>query len=669
VENQTLFLNTPQQILALLTSRPDEEFYINELIRLTGRFPNSVEHALAALEKKALVQSVRIGNRKFYKAASSLSAPDKTMFFKKDALDWVKVANRETSFAFNNEVCLANITSLKDIYGVALTDFWYNGVTFAVYDSRSELENLGRVISGKLEANPDFAFQDTARCKKACDVLVRTAKQISATETKSARPSTIQRLRKFLQAYRFAFAFISVPHAIERYFEVKIREQVRDDRYLEVLLSPVSTFDEERDSALELAGYVKKNGYSREYKKRLAEHAKKYCWLPLWSLTAPPFSEEYFHREIENILQRIAEPIKEKARLRHEDMLRQQRVEKVLRIIKAPDALRRHVHLLQEYIGLRTYRKNTICQAHYYHLPFLRHIGKLIGLDGNEMTWVTYDEMLEALEQKVSAAELKRRIKERKGGWGILMWNGKISLIAGAKRVVQTIEQYRITSPVKSRVITGRTASRGRVVGRVRIVHKLSELTKVVKGDILVARMTTPDYMIAINRCVGIITDEGGATCHAAIVSREFGIPCIVGTHVATKELNDNDLVELNATAGTARIVERGIAEQQGEVRGKTAYPGKVKGKAVVVLGTADLDKVRSGDILVTSQVTPDYLSTLYRIGGMILDEDSITGHGILYAKALRIPTVYGTGQMRLMLNDSDLIELNAAIGKVTKLT
>ena len=70
------------------------------------------------------------------------------------------------------------------------------------------------------------------------------------------------------------------------------------------------------------------------------------------------------------------------------------------------------------------------------------------------------------------------------------------------------------------------------------------------KGDILVAPMTSPDFIVAMRKASAIITDSGGMTCHAAIVSRELKIPCIVGTNIATKLLKDKDIVEIDTSKG-----------------------------------------------------------------------------------------------------------------------
>jgi len=99
-------------------------------------------------------------------------------------------------------------------------------------------------------------------------------------------------------------------------------------------------------------------------------------------------------------------------------------------------------------------------------------------------------------------------------------------------------------------ILKGLGASPGHATGKVKLVKNVRELEKVQKGDILVTVMTNPDYVPAMQRAVAIITDEGGITAHAAIVSREMGIPAVVGTKSATKVLQDNDVVTVDGSTG-----------------------------------------------------------------------------------------------------------------------
>ena len=104
--------------------------------------------------------------------------------------------------------------------------------------------------------------------------------------------------------------------------------------------------------------------------------------------------------------------------------------------------------------------------------------------------------------------------------------------------------------------ITGSTAYPGKVIGRVKIVLTANDMAKFERGDILVSINSSPRFMEVIRKSKGIVTDEGGITCHAAIVSRELGIPCVIGTKIATKVLKDGDIVEVDAHKGIVKKIK-----------------------------------------------------------------------------------------------------------------
>ena len=105
--------------------------------------------------------------------------------------------------------------------------------------------------------------------------------------------------------------------------------------------------------------------------------------------------------------------------------------------------------------------------------------------------------------------------------------------------------------------IKGMIASRGKTKGRVRIILTVQDLDKMKQGEILVSSMTRPELLPAVKKAAAIITNEGGITCHAAIISREFSIPCIIGTKIATKKLKDGNLVEVDANNGVIKVLEK----------------------------------------------------------------------------------------------------------------
>jgi pyruvate, water dikinase len=129
-------------------------------------------------------------------------------------------------------------------------------------------------------------------------------------------------------------------------------------------------------------------------------------------------------------------------------------------------------------------------------------------------------------------------------------------------------------------LLDGLPASPGVISGQVKIAQSIDDIIKVNKGDILVTKMTSPSWVPVMKRASGIITNEGGRTCHAAIVSRELGIPCVVGTASATTDLHDGQVVTIDGYNGKV-------------------YPGEiklvVKEDKVVVLKDDEIDKIEEG--------------------------------------------------------------------------
>lgn len=121
-----------------------------------------------------------------------------------------------------------------------------------------------------------------------------------------------------------------------------------------------------------------------------------------------------------------------------------------------------------------------------------------------------------------------------------------ITTIISNQKIID-VKNTEITQEV---LLKGEPASPGMASGPVIIIKSPSEINKVGKGQILVTSMTTPDFVPAMKKVNGIITDKGGQTSHAAIVSRELGVPCVVGTNTATKHLKSGDIVTLDGATG-----------------------------------------------------------------------------------------------------------------------
>ncbi|MFC1917362.1 phosphoenolpyruvate synthase [Chloroflexota bacterium] len=144
-------------------------------------------------------------------------------------------------------------------------------------------------------------------------------------------------------------------------------------------------------------------------------------------------------------------------------------------------------------------------------------------------------------------------------------------------------------------LLTGSPASPGIAGGKVKIVPDPSQIDKVLKGDVLVAEMTTPDFVPAMKRASAIVTDRGGRTAHAAIVSRELGIPCVVGTEKATHILKDNQGITVDGASGN---VYEGIFSVESDVTIRKQGEVVTKTKLLANLAQPDIvDRVAERDV------------------------------------------------------------------------
>jgi len=202
-------------------------------------------------------------------------------------------------------------------------------------------------------------------------------------------------------------------------------------------------------------------------------------------------------------------------------------------------------------------------------------------------------------EDIITLAKLGKRIEDWYQFPQDIEWakeNNKLFIVQ--TRPVTTIKEREaevkpeIEAPV---LLSGAPASPGIASGPVKIVSDPGQIDKVKDGDILVAEMTTPDFVPAMKRAKAIVTDRGGRTAHAAIVSRELGIPCIVGTRQATTTLTDGQIISVDGSRGK---VYAGRVAGREEVVAISRERIKTKTRVYVNLAQPDLvDRVAKRDV------------------------------------------------------------------------
>jgi phosphohistidine swiveling domain-containing protein len=198
------------------------------------------------------------------------------------------------------------------------------------------------------------------------------------------------------------------------------------------------------------------------------------------------------------------------------------------------------------------FRKESFNILHHSFLKELWiYAGKKIRIPNPEdVSYLTPEEVRKIFNEE--DYPFQEEINKRKKGCIFYLYKYNIKFYYDA-----SLSEFGIDSNfVKDSEVSGRTTFKGKVKGIVRIVNTPDDIKKLKKDDVLVSINFTPSLSSCIKKVAAVVTDEGGFGSHAAIVSREFKIPCVIGTKIATQVFKDGDLVEVDADKGVVRKIE-----------------------------------------------------------------------------------------------------------------
>ncbi len=219
---------------------------------------------------------------------------------------------------------------------------------------------------------------------------------------------------------------------------------------------------------------------------------------------------------------------------------------------KIPADLKHLVDGMQIGIYLRNRMKELGQKLWYYIEPVAQDLAKELNITRDEFFHLRYQEVLESLEKNKLTVS-KKEISERMKGYVIGFMEGEEILLTGSD--AQELIDFFSQSKKEGDIVKGQVACLGKIKGTVRVILNKHDFPNLKQGEILVTRMTTPDFVVLMKKSAAIITDEGGLSCHAAIVSRELNIPCVIGTKNATQVLKDGDQVEVDAEKGIIKKI------------------------------------------------------------------------------------------------------------------
>lgn len=230
--------------------------------------------------------------------------------------------------------------------------------------------------------------------------------------------------------------------------------------------------------------------------------------------------------------------------------------EKVLKILKKHQLKTNPFYFFQKTSSFREHR-NMINLKGFHVMDFiLSYLEVKTGVAKKYLKYLSPEEISGSLRGLVSQEVLERRFEA-----GMLVSIGaeaegeiKVFESTEAAAIKRDLENEYLKVENQGELIKGYTAFRGYAKGVARVISSQADFSRFNNGDILVTSMTRPDYLPFIEKAGAIVTDEGGVTCSAVLISRELGVPCVIGTRVATSVVKDGDLIEVRAGQGVVRV-------------------------------------------------------------------------------------------------------------------
>lgn len=276
-----------------------------------------------------------------------------------------------------------------------------------------------------------------------------------------------------------------------------------------------------------------------------------FFWIPFDYLGTTVWDKKYYFKKINRLCRSNLNSLKfQKAKVLNYKKIKQEQL-KLVKKYNLSSSVVKSFAALRGIAKLQDNKKAITTESHYYLQQLFKELASRSGLDYSDYYFLLLREIVQSLTDIIS---FKKIIKQRKKLSVGVIRNCRLTIIQGdeAKKILKT-ENLSLSSREAIRVfneVIGTTGSPGKVVGRVCMIDSVDNIGKFRSGEIIVAPMTSPDYVPIMRQAKAIITNEGGVTCHAAIISRELKIPCVIATKIATQVFKDGDTVEVDATKG-----------------------------------------------------------------------------------------------------------------------
>jgi phosphohistidine swiveling domain-containing protein len=412
--------------------------------------------------------------------------------------------------------------------------------------STDDAERITHVITAQASIDPSFWTDYVRRCTAAATRLLEAMRSL---------PDTVDGFSEFAEAMKTMAPFTLVTalgrpvlesamgeslsgRTGEAWQESEARGEVRNCYRiaLEILKDEAAAGILRTTSAS--IGLRRVEQEVPELYELIVQHVEAYGWLRARGYRAEPLTAKELVDRLQVIVMRwTAEQIEHLAR---------------------PETVPEIEDVLGSMVGGRAFRIELLLQAECMARPLLKGIAATLGCTTQQVLFSSVEEIGAALSggALLPVGDIDRRFQD-----GFVVERSD-------QRLEVSAEPTPSTEKDRGPQLSGMTGCRGRAVGPVRVIRDAADLHRLEIGDVLVTAASTTDMMggstvfptrgggpPAVERAIAVVADEGGLLSHAAIVCRERGIPCVLGTEIATKVLSDGQIVEVDATRATGTVL------------------------------------------------------------------------------------------------------------------
>jgi len=429
---------------------------------------------------------------------------------------------------------------------------------------KEEWNKYLEILKEKEQHHHGYLLQLAKRFEKRIDDLFNFVKPFYDKDySKKTNKQLKQLFNQFINKYKKFLAPDYTYMQINRYLPDLLYEEIRKraentkqvNQYCKILfgLDKASYIREEKKSILLLAQKIKKKRLrlnSSQVLSWIKNHIKKFGFLGYYYFYKQPYTVKDIQKRLKNLLSKDIE-----AELKdiNEEEKNSQRTAKIIKKLNLDKKIQLIIKTTKKWAWVINYFDETANWSTYHIRGLLEEIASKLRIPYKYLIEMTIDEINQGLEKGETSEKLRRELPLRERGYGYIMENYKVRILVGEALKREEKKEKKIRVYTKVKILKGQPASLGKAEGLVKVVLGHEQIQKVKKGNILVAPATTPIFVPAMEKASAIVTEEGGLLSHAAIVSRELGIPCVVGTKIATKVLKDGDRVEVDATKGVIK--------------------------------------------------------------------------------------------------------------------